>query len=432
MKLHADDDIRGQLAAAPMSVRQWMAVAICVFINIVDGFEILAAAYTAPAIAAELGLSTRLAGMFLAAGPFGMVIGAFFLSLPADIRGRRFVGLLCLALCAIGMVGASLAVDLPILIAARVLTGVGVGAMMVAVNTVAAEIANLKHRDFALALQATGFPIGGALCGLLVTLLPFADWRNVYLTGWLVALTLIPLVILLLPESLAFLLERRPRNALQRLQRLAVFFNLDPVTALPASATVQETVPVRQLPRSGTLLISGSFFLMMFSFYFLSSWAPRLLAASGSATVALSGTALVSAGGVMGDLAFAGLATRWKAYVLGPVFACAAFLLALLLTASSSYAELVPPAALLLGFFMFGAMASHFAVVPAFFPANIRATGTGIAIGTGRVGAALGPLLGGVILSNGMPLLWNTAIMSAPLILCAFLLRTAGRHSLHH
>lgn len=425
-------DLRSALAEAPMTPRQWLAVALCVAINVIDGYEILAAGYTAPAIGQAFGLSPTLLGVFLAGGPAGMILGALALAPLADVIGRRRLALACLVVAATGMAALALltnaATGLPLLVAARVVTGIGVGAMMVAVNTVAAEVSNTRRRDLSLVLQATGFPLGGALGGLCATLLPPGDWRVVYGIGAVAALALLPAVARFLPESIDFLLARRPADALHRLQRLAAAFRLPvPDTLPPPVPRPAGRTALADLATPQSLAICTSFCLMMASFYFLASWTPKLLAAAGSLRLALSGAALVAAGGVAGDLAFAALSLRWRAVHLGPLFALACFAAAAALAVAPS--TLVPVAAFVLGFFLYGTMASHYALVPAAYPARLRASGTGLAVGIGRIGATIGPLLGGIVLARGATTAIATVAMTLPLLGCVLLLRVVGRRT---
>lgn len=391
-----------QDAASPsvrMTLQHWIVVGLCVAINVIDGFEILIAGYTAPAISKEYALGPALSGLFLSSSPTGMIVGALFVSPIADFLGRRQLVMMCLMVCIAGMGLMTLTSDLSLIFLARLVTGVGVGAMMVGVNTVAAEAATAERRDLALVLQATGFPLGGALCGLAASLVDLRDWRWIYAAGAVGALLLLIAVIVWLPRRTIAAPVQRGRGH----RRFA------------------------SLTTMGSVMIAMSFFCVMMSFYFLTSWAPKLLSGAGSIKVALSGAALVSVGGVIGDLAFAALMLRWSARRIGPIFAAFAFVFALTLAGSGQHVQLIWPSALLLGFFLYGAMASHYAIVAIVYPTEARASGSGLAVGIGRVGAAAGPAAGGFLLAGGAYQFTTTAILSIPLICCMFLLGMAAR-----
>lgn len=124
------DDVTRLLRGRPMSPAQVLAVALCTVINMMDGFDILAIAFTAPAIAREWLLSPTQLGLLFSSGLAGMTVGALALSPLADHWGRRRTVLLSLILITLGMLGSALSPALEPLIAARALTGIGVGAMM--------------------------------------------------------------------------------------------------------------------------------------------------------------------------------------------------------------------------------------------------------------------------------------------------------------
>jgi len=127
-----------------------------------------------------------------------------------------------MTLVTVGMLVSAFAPNLAILITARVVTGVGVSATMAAINTVTAEQANDRRRDLAVCLQATGFPLGGTLGALALLVMPDLGWRAVFLAGAVLSMVLIMLVLALLPESFGFLISRRPKGALERLNRQLV------------------------------------------------------------------------------------------------------------------------------------------------------------------------------------------------------------------
>lgn len=135
---------------------------------------------------------------------------------------------------------------------------------------------------------------------------------------------------------------------------------------------------------------------------------------------------MLSLGGVAGDLAFAFLALRWSAPILTRTFALGCFAATLLFVAIWQAWGLVLIPALVLGFFLYGTMAGHYAVVPRVFPALVRTSGTGIALGAGRIGATIGPLVGAAVLT--MASTWSALILMAlPLLICAILIVRIGR-----
>src|SRR6185295_2229348 len=98
-----NNKIREIIDAGPMSRFQVLAVAICVGLNMLDGFDVLVMAFTGPAISADWGLKGAQLGVLLSAGLFGMAGGSLFLAPWADRFGRRAIILLSLVIISVGM-----------------------------------------------------------------------------------------------------------------------------------------------------------------------------------------------------------------------------------------------------------------------------------------------------------------------------------------
>lgn len=428
------DDVTRLLRGRPMSPAQVLAIALCTVINMMDGFDILAAAFTAPGIAREWLLSPTQLGLLFSSGLAGMTLGALALSPLADHWGRRRTVLLSLILITLGMIGSALSPALEPLIAARALTGVGVGAMMPTINTVVAEFANDRRRDLSVCLQGAGFPLGGALGGIGVYLLADVSWRWVFLAGGVVSLLLIIPVLLWMPESMDFLIARRPPRALERLNELLERIGLHKLDSLPQATRDRGDVHAGARHaglRLNTFLICASFFLLMFTFYFLTNWTPKLLTDYGLSTrVGISGAVLMNLGGFIGDLVFAALMLRWPAARMGPIFMTLCFVTAVVFAFIPMRIEVLTPVALLIGFLLFGSMLSLYAVVPTIFPASVRTTGTGFALGLGRIGATIGPYAGGLLIAMGWDRPSYLLLMATPLLLCALLTRSLSKRTL--
>ena len=428
-------DPRAALRHRPMSRAQVLAVALCVVINMADGFDILASAFTGPGVARDWALSPTALGVYFSASLAGMVLGALALSPAADLWGRRRTVLVCLLLVAAGMLGSAAAPSLAVLVGARVVTGVGVAAAMATINTVVAEQANDRRRDLAICLQALGFPLGGVLGALGVYLIAELSWRWVFVLGAALAVALIAAVAAWLPESFDFLAARRPPRALERANRLLARLDLPPIEALPAPA-VPSRAPAASGPASagaplGAMLICGVFFLLMFTFYFLTNWTPKLLTTYGlSLHLGVSGAVFMNLGGVAGDLAFAGLTLRWTALRLGPPFMLACLATAIGFAFVPTTLGALMPVAFLLGFLLFGSMASLYAIVPSVFPARVRTTGTGMALGLGRIGAVAGPYAGGLLIAAGWSRPAYLLAMAAPLAFSAAMTLALSRGNL--
>lgn len=410
-----------------MSPFQWTAIAICVLLNMLDGFDVMVMAFTAPHVSTDWGLTGSALGLLFSAGLVGMALGSFVLAPLADRHGRRPMILACLVILTLGMSLSALAANVWQLGALRLFTGIGIGGMLAGVGVITAEYANAKWRSTAVALQATGYPIGATLGGLLAAwMLEHWSWHSVFLIGAAASLLCIPLVLACLPESLDFLVAKRPPGALQRLNGLLARMRMPALEALPPA-------PVRAGGRTGyaalfvgdlrrvAIFIALAFFLHMFAFYFVLSWTPKLLVSAGvSAQQGITGGVLLNLGGIVGGSLFGWLASRWSLSRLtaGSLLLAMGGMLAFAMF--NTHLSIAFPLAFIIGAALFGAMAGIYAAAPAVFAADVRTTGLGWAIGVGRLGAILSPLSVGLLVDGGWKPELLYVVYALPLALAAW------------
>jgi benzoate transport len=421
-------DVRRALAEAPLTSYTLTAIAVCVGLNMIDGFDVLAMSFAASGAKADWHLLDRQLGVLLSAGLVGMGLGSLTLGPCADRWGRRTVILLSVLLATLGMLGSAAARGYLDLLALRVLTGVGVGGTIASVAVIVCEYAPERWRGTALAVYATGYSIGATIGGALATYaIPHYGWRSAFAIGGTLSLLLLPLGWLHLPESLDFLLTRRPPSALRRVNALLRAMRQPAIVALPESAGAAAKaghVSVRGqlalLMTTSTFLVWVAFLCTMAGFYFIVSWTPRLLNAAGLSTgQGMTGGVLLNLGGIAGCGLFALAAARADAHhllfgaLVGSAVLIACFGLAV------TRLEVALSTALLLGIFANAAMAGLYAVGPPLYPTAVRATGMGWAIGIGRFGAVLAPLASGTLLDYGWAPAQLYFLFSAPFALAA-------------
>lgn len=406
-------DIGETINHGPMSRFQIAAVTICIVLNMLDGFDVLAMAFTASHISADWHLSGTELGSLLSAGLFGMAAGSLFLAPWADRLGRRPVILLCLVTISGGMLLSAFAQGVAQLALLRAITGVGIGGMLASINVITSEYSSNKWRSAAISLQATGYPIGATIGGVIAgVLLMHYGWRSVFVFGAVVTAAMIPFVLSRLPESLDFLIAKRPANALTKVNALLTRMQRGTVAELPPAPVVAPGVTSQGNFRSlfagplalRTLMIWASFFLVMFSFYFVLSWTPKLLVAAGmSAQQGITGGVLLNVGGMVGGTLFGFLSSRIG---LKPLLSTCLVFAAALLVCFGMFASTLSVAfvlALLIGAGIFGCMVGLYAFAPILYPAQSRTTGMGWSIGIGRLGAVLAPLVAGALVDGGWP-----------------------------
>ncbi|WP_277593332.1 MFS transporter [Pseudomonas chlororaphis] len=429
-------DLKSRVDSGPMSAFQCLAIGICIVLNMIDGFDVLVMAFTAASVSAEWGLNGAQVGLLLSAGLFGMAAGSLFIAPWADRFGRRPLILFCLALSGLGMLLSALSQTPLQLALLRGLTGLGIGGILASSNVIASEYSSKRWRGLAVSLQSTGYALGATLGGLLaVWLLGHWGWRSVFLFGGAVTWLVIPLVLLWLPESLDFLLARRPGNALTRVNHLARRLEQPELAQLPPEVPRQPGAPsgfgqlLEPAMRRTTLLIWLLFFLVMFGFYFVMSWTPKLLVAAGlSAQQGITGGVLLSVGGIFGAALIGGLASRWPlGRVLALFMLITAGLLVLFVGSASSIAAALG-LGLLIGLFSNGCVAGLYALSPMVYDASVRATGVGWGIGIGRIGAILSPTVAGFLLDGGWQPLHLYGVFASVFVIaagCLLLLKPA-------
>ena len=237
---------------------------------------------------------------------------------------------------------------------------------------------------------------------------------------------LVPVLALRLPESVRFLaLSGRAQDRIAQLLRL-----VNPKAAFAPSTqfVVHEPelsgIPVLHLFRGGrtlvTLLLWVVFFMSLLDIYFLSNWLPTVLNDLGASVsmVALIGS-MLQIGGVVGTFALGSIIDRFSFRALTLVYFIGVFAVGGIGQLGHSVV-LVSLAIFVAGFCVVGGQIAANALAAAFYPTSVRSTGVGWALGVGRVGSIVGPLVGGVLLS----LKWSTAevfICAAAAALCAAL-----------
>jgi len=203
-----------------MSALQIIAVAVTIGLNALDGFDVLSIAFASPGIAAEWHIDRASLGIVLSMELIGMAIGSVLLGAVADKIGRRPTILGCLAVMTAGMFMATTAKGTVELSLWRVLTGLGIGGVLASINAVAAEFSSARRKNLCVSITVIGYPIGGVLGGLVVqSLLKGGDWRSVFYFGSTVTAVFIPLVLLFVPESLHWLTQKQPADALAKINR---------------------------------------------------------------------------------------------------------------------------------------------------------------------------------------------------------------------
>lgn len=397
---------------------QWLAVLVTVGLNAMDGFDVLSISFASPGIAKDWGLAKDTLGWVLSMELIGMALGSVLLGGVADKIGRRPTILGCLLAMSVGMFGASRAGGVATLLVWRLLTGVGIGGMLASINAAAAELSNQRWRSLAVSLMVIGYPVGGVIGGTIVQrLLGGGTWHDVFIFGGWVTAVFIPIVWFLLPESVAFLDRQRKPGALDAINRILTRFGHESMAALTPDTAASARRSIMDIFKPGliaaTLLITLGYFAHVVSFYFIIKWVPQLVVDMGFVPKAAAGVLTwANVGGATGVVLFGLIATRvgLKALTLVTLFGSSAMVV-WFGRGSHDLASLSSTVAIA-GVFTNSAIGGYYMLFARVFPTHVRATGTGFAVGVGRGGALLAPVIAGYLLQAGFGLQAVAAIMA--------------------
>ena len=421
-------DPREILATSRMSVAQIVVIAITVGLNALDGFDVLAISFASPGIAREWGIDRAALGFVLSMELIGMGAGSIFLGGVADKMGRRRTLLGCLVVMSIGMLMATQARNVYSLSIWRVITGLGIGGMLATINAVASEFSNSRRRALCVSLMAIGYPIRAVVGGSIAAmLLKQGDWRAVFWFGASATAAFIPLVFFLVPESIEWLCQRQPANALAAVNRSLIRLGRTAVDALPAASieTLQRSVAGIFSPQflRITLLMSFAYFLHVISFYFIIKWIPKIVVDLGFTASSAAGVLVwLNVGGATGGAVLGLLSLRFGLKGLTMlVLAMSTVMLAVFGRTQADLAHLSIICAIA-GFCTNAGIVGLYGILAQVFPAHLRATGTGFAVGTGRAGSVLAPIIAGFLFKGGYGLEFVAVAMGIGSFAAAILL----------
>ena len=420
----------------PLGRFQVWTIILCGLVLVLDGFDAQVAGYLVPSISKSTHVPIHSFGPILSASLFGLMIAAMATGPIADRWGRRWpVILSTLSFAGFSLLTAR-ATSFNELLAFRFLTGVGLGGAMPNVVAIAAEYVPKRLLSMVVTLLFCGMPLGGVICGLVSSAVIMTwGWRWAFYVGGLFPLGIAILLIFRLPESVQFLALqgkdlKRIRRLLERIGPSLSPFDLTLRASSPEGKS--KGVPLKGLFMEGrawgTVLLWIPNFMNLLMIYFIHSWLPALLTEAGlSASAGAMATAFFSFGGIVGCLAEGPLMQGLGSYaILSIEFALSAILVAGLALVTRFF-SLVVISTFLLGLMVTGAQSGLNALAASFYPTSVRSTGVGWALGVGRIGSIVGPLVAGALLS----IAWQPRqilIAGSAVGICAWLSILIGRH----
>jgi MFS transporter, AAHS family, 4-hydroxybenzoate transporter len=373
---------------------QFSTILICFLMNMLDGMDVMVVSYAAPNISKDWLVRPQSLGIVFSAGLLGMSIGAMFLAPRADKIGRKSMILICNLLMGVSVFATSWANSVEMLTFFRVISGMGIGGMLASTATLTAENAPINSKDFWVSFVMAGYPIGAVLSGLAAaSIIPLYGWQSMFQVAGITSFITLPIVYFFLKESTDFL-DKSERKK---------------------SPVVSELLTNNY--KNATIGLWIAIFMAFATLYFLTTWIPKLASATG-----LSVELAIYAGTVFNLGAFCGIVSQGyfsgKFGLQKTIFSYLIFTgVAMLIFGFFKGTILVLVLFGLIGFGIQGGFVGMYSLAARIYPTEIRATGVGWAVGAGRIGAIIGPLLGGIMIGFGFSMATNFIVFALPAII---------------
>ncbi len=414
---------------------QILVLALCFIIMVIDGYDAQAVGFVAPLISMQWGVAKSSFGPVFVSGLFGMAAGALLFGLIADRFGRKVIIICCFLTFGILTIGKAFASSIVALSILQLLAGLGIGGAMPNAIALVSEYAPVNRRSLMIAVASAGYSVGASGAGFLTARLAGVyGWQVTFLVGGVAALAMVPVLIMLLPESIRFLVLSGAEHS----KVIAIFRKVD--RRLPAKTDFIPTssehklagFPVAHLFREGrtgmTILLWLGVFMDLLVIYYMTSWLPVTIHGVGGISVedAAIAAALFSAAGVIGAPVIGQLMDRF-----GPVrmLALSFFLASVCIAFTGSLAASHTALKIIIflaGFFSVGAHVGISALAGELYPTFMRATGVGWALGIGRFGSLISPVLGGLLLAWQWPVTSIFMAVALPALLAALFVLSVG------
>lgn len=421
-------NVRALLDSRPISAYQKWIIALCFLVVVMDGFDVVIMGFVGPALKDAWSLTNEHLAPVLSAALFGLTFGALIAGPAGDKFGRRKV--LCANVMLFGLFTllVARAGSVTEMIAYRFIAGLAMGGIMPLVATLAREYSPVRRAALLVTIVFAGFTVGAAGGGFLAAwMIPHWGWESVFVFGGILPMLLSMMMVMMLPESLAFLVHKgKSRQKIRKIvERCAPGTSTDQTTftvPLPQTVGDAQESSVKTLfnnyYRVGTLLLWLGHFMHLFLVYLLGGWMPTMIKEAG---MQMHQAAIISAmfqlGGPLGSIMLGWFMDRFRgALVLATSYAFGAVMLVVLSNAGGQYALLCATAFLMGAAFNGGGTGMN-AFSSNFFPLNARATGNGWMHGIGRTGAILSAFAGAWMLGLGWNFYTIALVMTIPALL---------------
>jgi AAHS family 4-hydroxybenzoate transporter-like MFS transporter len=364
------------LDSTAMNAFQFTIIGLCALMAMIDGMDTQAIGLVAPAIAANWHAAPASFGPVFGSSLFSGLIGALLLGQAGDRVGRKPVLIFAILLLALSSLATPLTHSISGLLSVRLVAGFGLGGALPIIISITSESSPKRSRLNIVALMYCGFPLGSVLGGLLTALLiPRFGWASIFYVGGIFPLMLLPAFAIIMPESRHSQGER------------------------PARATVRRLFADDRA--IGTTLLWTTLFLSLLLTVFLVNWMPLVTHQAGlGIKSAVLGVAALNLGGIVGCFFIGRLCKRFSSIVpIAIAYAGGAGAIGLIGLAVHS-GNILLTVAFTAGILTVGSQMCAVALSASLYETELRSTGVGWAFGIGRIGAVIGPLIGGVLIAQ--------------------------------
>jgi len=426
------DDVMNSARFGAVQIR---VVAICFFIAMLDGFDTQSVAFVGPSLRGIWDSSDTLFGVMFGAGLFGTMIGAMVLGSAADRLGRKRVVMVSVAVFGLMSFLSSFSTSLEMLILLRFITGLGLGGAIPNIISLTSEYAPQRVRMTVITLMFCGFPLGAISGGIIsAQLIPAFGWPAVFILGGALPIVMVPVIWFGLPESVRYLALSKSGHAkaLTILHKIQPGLDGDSILA-STEPQPEKKVTVKALFEGGranwTMLLWIAMFFGMLLIYFLVNWIPAMLAQEGlSHKEAVMGVVTLNLGGVIGSLVISRLMDRFGPFrPLAAILSIGAIGVALIGTTAGDV-DRAMVVIFLTGLFISGSLLAMPALSARYYSTAIRGTGVGWSMAIGRTGSAIGPVLGGALLTFGLSTAELFLAAAIPAVLAAITIFAMRRY----
>jgi AAHS family 4-hydroxybenzoate transporter-like MFS transporter len=384
---------------------QIRVVALCTLIQICDGYDINSVSWAVPSLIDIWHLPPPAFTTAFFWSSVGIMVGALSAGPIGDRIGRKPLLVGSLLIFGVASLLSAVAPSLFALTVLRFFTGLGIGGAFPGAASLAGDYAPHRRRALLIMASFTGAPLGGFVGGQIVAaLLPHFGWPAIFILGGVFPLILVPALLIWLPESPRFLATKQNLSA----RDAALLKRLDIAPDQTHEVDVARENPIKMLFGKGyllqTLLLWIIFFCSLMNLFLFGYWMPTVFKLIGMPPAqAVFASSLRDCGAI-----FAALYLGWAIDHVGPErslafhYAAGAVFIAVISLVALPYGLLLA-VTFLAGMTIIGSQTGANATCGKLYPARMRTSGLGWALGIGRLGGIAAPLLGGYLLSLGMP-----------------------------